>query len=232
MRSNGGTMTTPRRWRMPSRAISSSSSKALSTRAVARWSRLRAARLPCRSSLAARSLPARRWRRRSHRLDLSRPRLRRSTQRPQGTPGAGRNARSYAGGGAGTARDAQPRGDRVVRGGDHSSDGCRQAQGDRGRDRRGRGITLSDRARVGGYRAAGRYPLGAVARMEVVAVDVGGTHARFAIAEVANGKVVSLGEAVTLNTADFASLQTAWRNFGDRIGRPLPNAAALAVASS
>lgn len=67
--------------------------------------------------------------------------------------------------------------------------------------------------------------------MEVVAVDIGGTHARFTIAEVANGKVVSLGETVTLNTADFASLQTAWRSFGERIGRPLPNAAAIAVAS-
>ena len=37
--------------------------------------------------------------------------------------------------------------------------------------------------------------------MQVVAVDIGGTHARFAIAEVTGGRVVSLGEAVTLKTA-------------------------------
>lgn len=67
--------------------------------------------------------------------------------------------------------------------------------------------------------------------MDVVAADIGGTHARFAIAEVEHGKVVSLGEPVTLKTADHASLQTAWQAFGARIGRPLPTAAAIAVAS-
>lgn len=66
---------------------------------------------------------------------------------------------------------------------------------------------------------------------EVVAVDVGGTHARFAIAEVADGRVVALGEPVTLKTADFASLQTAWEAFGAQAERPLPRAAALAIAS-
>lgn len=66
---------------------------------------------------------------------------------------------------------------------------------------------------------------------EVVAVDVGGTHARFAIAEVADGRVVALGEPVTLKTADHASLQTAWEAFGAQAGRPLPRAAAIAVAS-
>ncbi len=45
---------------------------------------------------------------------------------------------------------------------------------------------------------------------EIVAADIGGTHARFAIAEVADGRVVSLGEACTLRTAEHASLQTAW----------------------
>ena len=34
--------------------------------------------------------------------------------------------------------------------------------------------------------------------MQVVAVDIGGTHARFALAEVAEGRVVSLGEPTTL----------------------------------
>ncbi len=67
--------------------------------------------------------------------------------------------------------------------------------------------------------------------MELVAVDIGGTHARFAIAEVAKGKVVSLGDAVTLKTVEHASLQTAWQAFGEQLGRPLPRAAAIAVAS-
>ena len=38
--------------------------------------------------------------------------------------------------------------------------------------------------------------------MEVVAVDIGGTHARFAIAEVEGGRVVSIGEPVTQKTAE------------------------------
>ncbi|TMJ16507.1 MAG: glucokinase [Alphaproteobacteria bacterium] len=65
---------------------------------------------------------------------------------------------------------------------------------------------------------------------EIVAVDIGGTHARFAIAEVAGGRVVSLGEECTLKTAEHASLQTAWEDFGARLGRPLPPAAGIAVA--
>jgi len=67
--------------------------------------------------------------------------------------------------------------------------------------------------------------------MEVVAVDIGGTHVRFAIAEVADGRVVSLGEPSTLKTAEYASLQTAWQAFGASTGRQLPRAAAIAVAS-
>lgn len=66
--------------------------------------------------------------------------------------------------------------------------------------------------------------------MEIVAVDIGGTHARFALAKVANGRVADLGEAVTLRTADHASLQTAWEAFAGQQGRALPRAAAIAVA--
>ena len=65
---------------------------------------------------------------------------------------------------------------------------------------------------------------------EIVAVDIGGTHARFALAEVGDGRVVSLGEECTLKTAEHASLQTAWEDFGGRIGRPLPPAAGIAIA--
>ncbi|HNW17669.1 MAG TPA: glucokinase, partial [Sphingorhabdus lacus] len=62
--------------------------------------------------------------------------------------------------------------------------------------------------------------------MEIVSVDIGGTHARFAIAEVSGGRVVSLGEAVTLKTAEHASFQTAWEDFGRITAKPLPRAAA------
>lgn len=67
--------------------------------------------------------------------------------------------------------------------------------------------------------------------MQIVAADIGGTHARFALAEVENGRVVALGEPTTLKTADHASLQTAYQAFGAGVGYPLPRAIAIAVAS-
>ena len=66
--------------------------------------------------------------------------------------------------------------------------------------------------------------------MELVAVDIGGTHARFALADVDHGRVTSLGDAITLRTAAHASLQTAWEAFGEQLGRALPRATAIAVA--
>ena len=65
---------------------------------------------------------------------------------------------------------------------------------------------------------------------EVVAVDIGGTHARFAIAEVAQGRVRALGDPVTLKTAEHASFRTAWEAFAASRGAPLPRAAAIAIA--
>ncbi len=66
--------------------------------------------------------------------------------------------------------------------------------------------------------------------MQLVAVDIGGTHARFAMAEVEGGRVVSLGEAVTLKTADHPSFQLAWEEFARLSGGSLPPAVAIAVA--
>lgn len=48
---------------------------------------------------------------------------------------------------------------------------------------------------------------------DVVAVDIGGTHARFAIASIGADGAISLGEPETLHTADHASFQTAWEAF-------------------
>jgi glucokinase len=67
--------------------------------------------------------------------------------------------------------------------------------------------------------------------MKLVAADIGGTHARFALAEVAGGRVVAMGKAVTLKTAAHASLETAWEDFARHAGGELPRAAALAVAA-
>ena len=65
---------------------------------------------------------------------------------------------------------------------------------------------------------------------EIVAIDIGGTHARFALAEVGGGRVARMGAVCTLKTAEHASLQTAWEAFGAAAGRPLPPAAAIAIA--
>ena len=45
----------------------------------------------------------------------------------------------------------------------------------------------------------------------IAAADVGGTHARFAIAAIDKGRVTELGEPVTVKTAEFASFQHAWQ---------------------
>lgn len=67
--------------------------------------------------------------------------------------------------------------------------------------------------------------------MEVVAVDIGGTHARFTIAEVEGGRVVSLGKPVTLKVAEHATFPLAWKAYGEQLDRPVPRAAGIAVAS-
>ena len=65
---------------------------------------------------------------------------------------------------------------------------------------------------------------------DLVAVDIGGTHARFVIASVAEDGSISLGEPETLHTKDHASFQTAWEDFRERRGGSLPPRAALSVA--
>ena len=66
--------------------------------------------------------------------------------------------------------------------------------------------------------------------MHIVAIDIGGTHARFALAEVDAGRVVHLGEPVTMKTAEHASFQTAWEAFDEMLDQPIPRAAAIAIA--
>ncbi len=66
--------------------------------------------------------------------------------------------------------------------------------------------------------------------MELVAVDIGGTHARFAIASIAEDATITLGEPETLHTEDHASFQTAWEDFRERQGGTLPPAISMAIA--
>jgi glucokinase len=65
---------------------------------------------------------------------------------------------------------------------------------------------------------------------QVAVADVGGTHARFALAEVQNGHVLALGEPVTLKTSEHGSFQLAWQEFGRRAGIELPHELAIAFA--
>ena len=66
----------------------------------------------------------------------------------------------------------------------------------------------------------------------IAVADIGGTHARFALAEVGAGRVVSLGEPITLRTSEHASFQTAWHEFGHQLGAALPDAIGLAKDAS
>ena len=66
--------------------------------------------------------------------------------------------------------------------------------------------------------------------MQIVCADIGGTNARFALAEIAGGRVQQLGDAVALKTAEHASLQTAWETFAAQLGRPPPRHAGIAIA--
>lgn len=66
--------------------------------------------------------------------------------------------------------------------------------------------------------------------MDLVAVDIGGTHARFAIATVDPDGRISLDAHETLHTADHASFQTAWEHYRDLQGGALPRRVAMAIA--
>jgi glucokinase len=65
---------------------------------------------------------------------------------------------------------------------------------------------------------------------DLVAVDLGGTHARFALARVADNGAITLGEPETLHAKDYASFQTAWQAFRAHQGGTLPKAIAMSIA--
>ena len=65
---------------------------------------------------------------------------------------------------------------------------------------------------------------------KVAVADVGGTHVRFALAQIESGQVLGLEEPVTLKTSEHGSFQLAWQEFGRRAGIELPNELAIAFA--
>jgi glucokinase len=60
--------------------------------------------------------------------------------------------------------------------------------------------------------------------------DIGGTHARFAIAELDGSLVMSVGAPTTLKTSQHASFQTAWEEFARAHNGSLPHELAMAFA--
>ena len=65
---------------------------------------------------------------------------------------------------------------------------------------------------------------------DLVALDVGGTNARFALASIGADGAIALGEPVTLATSDYPGLEAAWADFARTVPGPIPRAAAIAAA--
>ena len=67
--------------------------------------------------------------------------------------------------------------------------------------------------------------------MEVITADIGGTHARFAIATRRDGAEIELSHAAKLKVAEYASLQTAFEAYRAGLGRAVPQQAVMALAA-
>ena len=67
--------------------------------------------------------------------------------------------------------------------------------------------------------------------MEIVAADIGGTHARFALAELRSGERPRIGEMRKYRTREWPGLGQVWDRFAHDSGGALPRDAAIAVAA-
>jgi glucokinase len=67
--------------------------------------------------------------------------------------------------------------------------------------------------------------------LKIVAGDIGGTHARFALAELRPGERPLVGEMRRYRTREHSGLPSAWRAFARDCGGSLPDAAALGIAA-
>ena len=68
--------------------------------------------------------------------------------------------------------------------------------------------------------------------MKIVAADIGGTHARFTLAELRAGERPVIGAMGRYRTREHEGLAAAWRAFARDSGGSLPNAAAIGVAAA
>lgn len=68
--------------------------------------------------------------------------------------------------------------------------------------------------------------------MKIVAADIGGTNARFALAELRPGEPPALGPAHRYPSAEHSGLASAWRAFARDMGGELPRAASIGVAAA
>jgi glucokinase len=66
--------------------------------------------------------------------------------------------------------------------------------------------------------------------MRIVVGDIGGTHARFAIVALGDGRP-DIGSMKRYRTREHDGLEMAWARFADECGQPLPKDAALAIAA-
>jgi glucokinase len=67
--------------------------------------------------------------------------------------------------------------------------------------------------------------------MQIVAADIGGTHARFALAELVEGARPVLSAMRKYRTRELPGLAAAWARFARDCGGALPRSAAIAVAA-
>ena len=67
--------------------------------------------------------------------------------------------------------------------------------------------------------------------MKIVVGDIGGTHARFALAQLTPGAPPSLGPMRKYRTGEHAGIASAWATFQGDCGGSLPAAAALGIAA-
>ena len=67
--------------------------------------------------------------------------------------------------------------------------------------------------------------------MKLVVADVGGTHVRYALAEITGKGPPTVGPTYRYRTRDYPDLPSTWRKLATDVGEPLPQAASLAVAA-
>lgn len=67
--------------------------------------------------------------------------------------------------------------------------------------------------------------------IELVAADIGGTHARFALAQIAGDGAIRLARPHILATSDYSGLPQAFAAFCATLERPWPRRAAIALAA-